>query len=66
MKFEVLETEGGKLFVIWLSLIFLMLFAGTMHLLGKDPKETGRELETVLFTGLSTLFLTKLGSKDKP
>ena len=63
MNFHVLETEGGKLFVIWVSLIFLMLFAGTMHLLGKDPAETGRGLETVLFSSLSTLFVTKLGSK---
>ena len=65
MNFETLQSEGGKLAIVIVLLLWLSVIAVILHLWGKDPAETGRTLLSNAFTSLLTLALTKLG-KEKP
>jgi hypothetical protein len=64
--FRDLETEGGKLAVIILLLVYLSVMAVYLHATHHDPQETGRVLISNAFTSLMTLLLAKLGRGDGP
>jgi len=66
MNTGLFETEGGKIAIIVVLLVWLSILAAAMHLTNHDPQETGRVLLSNAFTGLMTLLLAKLGGKEQP
>ena len=58
-----LETEGGKIAVIIMMLLWLSIVAVYMVVSGHPPQETGKVLLSNAFTSFITLLLAKLGDK---
>ena len=65
MNYTALETEGGKIAILLFVLVVLIALSAVMHILGKDPAETGKTLLSNAFTGVSTLLLTKLSARKE-
>jgi len=58
VRFEILETEGGKLFVALVMLSAFLVIAFVLHISGHDPAETGR---TLISDAIATLLGVVIG-----